>query len=330
MPKKSGADKLIDDKSGAEVRRLKNELAAEKRRAKALEATVDRLSSVVGDRPKKPKKVKVRKGKAAKHIIRVIVPDSHGEHIDPGARDAFINDVERLDPNEIVFLGDHLDCGGTFNAHQRNYTNEMVESYSADIEHCNYFLDQIDIRAQNARKFYIYGNHEQHIDRWAARNFDSYADAKLAVDRLGPAAVLDLKGRGYEWFLPSECYDGLSVPGTIKLGKCHFTHGMSHAKHCAHTHLTRVGANVVFGHVHRVQSVSERTVATSAYGAWCPGTLAKLQPLYRHTSPTSWQHGYALQFVNQNTGRFVHFNVPLIDGESLLPSVIDAINERDK
>jgi hypothetical protein len=331
---KTSAQSLIEevqerpDKSA--LHRLRLQLAAEKRRNKALETTVERLEGLHEARPKKAVKVKQRKVKAAKHLIRVVIPDSHGEHIDIGARDAFINDLDMLQPDEIVYLGDHIDAGGTFSAHQRSYTNEMTESYAADVAAANYFLDEVDARSQNARKYYIFGNHEQHIERWAARSFESHADAKMAVDRLGPAAVLDLRGRDYEWFIGSECYHNLTVPGTIKLGKCHFTHGMSHAKHCASVHLQRVGANVVFGHVHRVQSVSERTVSTAAYGAWCPGTLAKLQPLYRHTSPTSWQHGYGVQFINASTGRFVHFNVPLIDGVSLLKDVVDALDERNK
>jgi hypothetical protein len=103
---------------------------------------------------------------------------------------------------------------------------------------------------------------------------------------------------------------------------------MSHSKHAAATHLQRVGANVVFGHVHRMQSICERTVSSDGFGAWCPGTLAKLQPLYRHTAPTSWQHGYAVQFVNQSTGQFIHWNVPIMRGVSLLLDVIDAVADR--
>jgi hypothetical protein len=121
---------------------------------------------------------------------------------------------------------------------------------------------------------------------------------------------------------------GLSVPGTIRLGKCFFTHGISHSQHAAAQHLRRFGANVVFGHVHRSQAIVERTVTSDGFGAWCPGTLAKLQPLYRHTAPTSWSHGYAVQFVNRRTGTFLHFNVPIFKGRSILLETVDAIHYR--
>lgn len=255
-----------------------------------------------------------------RNIVRVIVPDSHGAHIDLGARDAMLADLRRLDPDEAVFLGDHLDCGGTFNSHQRNYTSELTESYVDDIAATNEFLTLFQELAPRARIHYIEGNHEAHVERWASRMFDTAADASALLERFGPEAVLDLKRRGIRYYKRSEFYDGLSIPGCIKLGECYFVHGVSHSKHASSVHLGRFGANVVFGHVHRAQHVSERTVTSDGFGAWCPGTLAKLQPLYRHTAPSSWNHGYGVQFVNPS-GQFLHINVPIHKGESLLMDV---------
>lgn len=254
-------------------------------------------------------------------FARVICPDSHGEHIDLPARDAFLRDLRAIRPKQIVMLGDHLDAGGTFSSNQRNYTNEMTESYEDDVLAANRFFDAIQRAAPDAEIFELEGNHEQHVERWASRTFQSHKDAKGFVERCGPAAVLRLKSRGIRYFLRSEMYMGLAVPGIIRLGKCYFVHGISHAKHAAATHLARVGANIVFGHVHRVMSVVERTVTSAGYGAWCPGTLAKLQPLYRHTAPTDWSHGYGLQLVS-GSGQFVHINVPIAKGRSLLPSAL--------
>lgn len=315
-----------------QLNQLKAELTTEKRLTSNLRKAVESaavLSDTLDKTAKKsiPLKSKPKK-KAAKHIVRVVVPDSHGEHIDIQARDAILEDTELLVPDEIVWLGDHLDCGGTFSSHQRNYTNEKTESYMADVAACNLFIDGMQQRAPNAENHYIYGNHEQHVERWAARNFESHKDAEWIVDLIGPAAALKLKDRGFKYYVQSEKYCNLSIPGAIKLGKCHFVHGISHAKHAASVHLERFSANVVFGHVHRQQSVGERTVTCSGFGAWCPGTLAKLQPLYRHTAPTSWQHGYGLQFINLSTGTFVHFNVPIVDGVSLMRNVVDAVGQR--
>jgi len=259
----------------------------------------------------------------------VIVPDFHGNHIDPRARAAFLKDLRYIRPEQIVFLGDGLDCGGTFSTHQRAYTHEMVESYADDYGAANAFLDDIEKAAPNCQELdYIEGNHEAHVERWASRTFFNKKDADSLLEKYGPIPILKLKQRGIKYYKRSEQYMGLSIPGTIRKGKCFFTHGVAHSKHATYTHLTRFGANVVHGHTHRAQSSNERTVTSDGFGAWCPGTLAKLQPLYMHTSPTSWTHGYGLQLVNLSTGQFIHFNIPIMKGTSMLIGMVDALSRR--
>lgn len=268
--------------------------------------------------------------KATKHKIRVIIPDSHGAHIDLKAERAFIADLTKLRPEEIAMIGDHLDCGGVFSSHQRSYTKEIPESFDDDCVAANTFLDRIQKAAPDAEIRYLEGNHEAHIERWASRTFFNKKDADKFLERQGPAAVLGLKRRGIKYYLSHETYSGLTVPGAFKWDKCFYTHGISFSKHAADVHLARFGANVVFGHIHRSMSVIERTVTSEGHGAWCPGTLAKLQPLYRHTAPTSHSHGYGLQFVNKGSGRFTHINVPILGGESSLMEMVGAIASRGR
>lgn len=259
--------------------------------------------------------------------IRLVIPDSHGNHVDWGFANGMVLDIEKLagDIKEVVWLGDHLDAGGTFNSHQRNYTNEMTESYAADVASARRLIRMVRERTPLAFHHYLEGNHEQHVERFLARNFQSYDDAEWLLSLIGPRNVLKLDELDIVYYRASVMHCGLSVPGTIKLGKCHFTHGMSHSQHAAATHLARVGDSVVFGHVHRSMSVINRTVSSSALGAWCPGTLAKLQPLYRHTAPTSWTGGYAIQFV-ESGGRFTHLNVPCFGaGKTGLNPLLDRL-----
>lgn len=258
-------------------------------------------------------------------FTRVIIPDSHGSHIDWAAANACLADIRILNPREIILIGDHLDCGGTFNAHQRTYTNEMTESYEHDVGEANMFLGGVRAAAPTAGMWYLEGNHEQHVERWAARNFTVRRDAEMLLSKFGPEAVLKLKEREISYHKRSVFYDGLSIPGAIRRGKCVFVHGISHSKHATYHHLIRVGTNVVHGHTHRVQSAVERTVSSDGFGAWCPGTLAKLQPLYKHTEPSSWAHGYGVQFVQASSGRFLHFNVAIQNGVSLLNIVADRL-----
>lgn len=257
-------------------------------------------------------------------FLRVVVPDFHGEHIDVTAKAAFLADIAALGDQveELVFLGDGLDCGGTFSSHQRSYTNEMTESYEGDVAAARAFI-QATVQRLPGLKWsgYLEGNHEQHVERWTARNFERRRDAEMVLEAIGPEKVLDLKKLGIAYFRRAETYQGLGIQGTIKRGKVFFTHGISANRHATATHLDRFADNVVHGHTHRAQAIIGRTVRSSCIGAWCPGTLAKLQPLYRHTTPTDWSHGYGLQFVSRTGGSFLHFNVPLFDGKSLLNEV---------
>jgi predicted phosphodiesterase len=254
-----------------------------------------------------------------REFIRLVIPDSHGNHIDVPARDALLNDAIALKPHQTVWLGDHLDAGGTFSEHQRTYTNEMVESYEEDVAAANEFLDKYEAASPKDEDFYIEGNHEQHIERWAARNAMNAREAEFILKKMGPVAVLGLEKRGIKYFKRSEHY-GLPIPGAIRLGKCHFVHGISHSEHAAAQHLKRFGASVVYGHTHRAAFVTERTVTADGIMAANPGTLAKLQPLYHHTAPSSWSHGYAIQLVHPS-GNFCHIHVPILNGVSFLPSV---------
>lgn len=250
--------------------------------------------------------------------IRVLAPDSHGRMIDEKARRAFLSDLKALDPDEIVMLGDHVDCSGVFSSHPKISKEDQEYSYKKDIAAGNAFLDQIQDAAPRASIMYLEGNHELRIQKWASNTFLSGDDTDFFIGKMGPAALLNLKERNIRYFFMHKCYHGLSSPGTIKLGKCYFTHGISTSKHASATHVERFGANIVHGHTHRAQSHLIRTIAAGEIGGWCPGTLSKLQPLYLHSAPSNWTHGYGLQFVNQGSGTFLHINVPIVKGKSFL------------
>lgn len=252
--------------------------------------------------------------------VRLIIPDSHGAHVDRAAAQAMIADAKRMNVTEVVWLGDHLDCGGIFSAHQRSYTNEIAESWADDCDAANWLLDAVQKATPGARHHYIEGNHEFHVERWASRTFTHKTDADRYLERQGPAAVLRLKERGIQFYRQGELHGNCSVPGMIRLGKVFFTHGWAFSRHATYAHLSAAGESIVHGHTHRAQSILTRTATSDAIGGHCPGTLAKLQPLYRHNSPSEWTHGYAVELFS-STGRFLHIHVPIVRGQSMLESV---------
>jgi predicted phosphodiesterase len=308
----------------AKVADLEAELRTAKRREKALRADLERVtaSSEAARQAKAPKLAprKIGRKRSRTDILRVVIPDTHGSGLHRPAAQAFLADLKRLDPDEIVMLGDHVDCGGFLAAHHTlGYVAQTEYSYEEDIEHANQFLDAVQKAAPRASIHMLEGNHERRVETWCVTSSLRHGpDAEFLRRQLAPEFMLRLKERGIRYYRQAECHMDLRVQGTIVLGKCYFWHGTSSADNAAKVNASQIGGNVVFGHTHRQQSWPTRNVAQGDHGSFNPGCLCKLQPLWRHTSPTKWTHGYHFQHVNQRSGRFFPVNVPIIDGESLL------------
>lgn len=289
-------------------------------RIQELEAIVERQQSQI-ERMRSAKfvlptgKYKAERGKA---FTRVIIPDTHGAHIDPAAAKAFLNDLELLKPTRVVYMGDHLDCGGFLAQHHvLGVVAETEVTFEDDEQAANTFLDAVEKRTPNSQKDYIEGNHESRIEKWIIKaTLGHPSNAKYFRNSFGPETVLGLEKRGIRFVKRSLTYDGLKTPGTIDLGDCLARHG----RHCGSTACQRTvsqfGCNVAIAHTHRMLMASKETSRGIAY-SWCFGCLCKLQPLYYDTDPTDWAHGYGIQVVKPGSG-FITLHVPIIDGRSYL------------
>lgn len=250
-------------------------------------------------------------------VVRVIIPDTHGCLIDRKALAAMLSDIKLLDPQEIILLGDHVDCGGFLAQHHvMGYVAETDYTYEEDLAAAKAFLDAIQSAAPRAKVEYLEGNHERRVETWCVTQVLRHRkDAEGLRRLLAPEFRLQLKERGITYYRQGEFYDNLPVPGVIKRGKCYFFHGVSTAKNAVAATVDKIAGNCVFGHTHRAQSNVVRRISTGIVGSWNPGCLCQLQPLWQHTAPTDWSHGYAVQLVAQN-GAFLHLNIPVIEGES--------------
>lgn len=292
----------------------------------ALRRRVDQLSRALeeANRPRKAIHVSPSIRKAGKEFIRVIIPDSHGSATDLSAAGTFLADLKTLAPREIVMLGDHVDCGGFLAQHHTlGYVAQTDYSYCDDIAAANNFLNGIQTAAPKAAIHYIEGNHERRVETWCVTQTLRHSkDCEMLRQAFAPEYLLHLKQRGIRYYRQAEHYDGVRVPGAIRLDNCFFWHGVSAAKQAASVNITQFGGNVVYGHTHRTQADSRRPVAKGDIGAWCPGCLCKQQPLWQHTRPTDWTLGYGVQIVDSR-GDFLHINVGIVDGRSLLMPLLN-------
>jgi predicted phosphodiesterase len=269
-----------------------------------------------------------RKGKAvipkgprrtfAKGFCRVIVTDTHGSSIDPRAAKAFLDDLEQINPAEVVMLGDHIDCGGFLAPHLRDdYVAELAYTVEGDVGAANEFLDSVQSRAPGAKIHYLEGNHEFRIQKFVVDQArGNVFDASWLAKMFSPPAVLNLQKRKITYYPQEGIYFDTENRGVIQLGKCRFMHGRYCTKNAAKSHLDEYVCNIVFGHTHRADSYIRRTM-DDTFGAWNPGCLCITQPYYQHTANTHHTHGYGLQVV-QGDGSFLHLNIPIIAGRSYL------------
>jgi predicted phosphodiesterase len=252
-------------------------------------------------------------------ILRVIIGDSHGAKANHAALEAMLADVKSLAPDEIILLGDHVDCGGFLAQHHTlGYVAETPYTYESDIAAANELLDRLQSLAPSAKIEYIEGNHERRVETWAVtQTLRHRQDSEFLRRAFSPEFLLQLAARGIPYYRQGEYYDDLPLPGTIRRGKCFFTHGSITSVNAARGMVLKLGGNIIFGHIHRDMRAVIRTVNSGSIVGQSFGCLCELQPLWQHTNPTDWVSGYGIQFISA-TGNFLSIPIPIVDGQSLL------------
>jgi hypothetical protein len=327
MDLKSKANQYLNDQqlvtAKATINRLKRELAAERLARESIEQTLQNI------RDSRVKLNLTKRSRSTKGgvTLRVIIPDSHGCYIDQKAAAAMLADIRMLKPESIIMLGDHLDCGGFLaEKHTWGYVAEADYNFTDDCNATNQFLDELQKAAPQATIEYLEGNHERRIEKWIVTDSLKSGkghknDASLIAKHFSTSIVLHLEKRKISLFKQGEWYDDCQVPGTIVRDNCYFTHGQYTNKSAAASHLAKYNANIWFGHTHRMDMATKRTVASGAIGAWNPGCLCLLQPYWQHQNLTDWINGYGVQLVQRGLGH-LNLQIPIVNSVSYLSPLI--------
>lgn len=306
------------EKLGAHA--AKTELASAEAKIQHLEDALEKARTA-----RRPQKIPAagRRRRLKGDKVRMLFGDLHGSYQDPTAVARVLADVKSMQPDEIILGGDMVDCGGFLAQHHTlSYLPQLEYTYEEDLAAAGAFLDALSAAAPKASIEYIEGNHESRVEKFAIKQaLSNRTDSNWLVRQLAPQYQLKLKERGIPYYRSSEHYDGLTVPGWIKRGKIYITHAISTAKHAAAQAISKTAGNVIYFHSHRADTYTTNLVNSGVVSAWNPGCLCKRQQLYMHTNPSGWAHGYALQFV-AGSGNFLHLQVPILDGESLLPDLL--------
>jgi hypothetical protein len=316
---------LAEATSSDTIQRLTREKERAEKEAKALQRIIDHQASQLERRTSKFLKSPAKRP-SHKHFTRVLVPDSHGAHIDPAAAAAFLGDLEYLQPAEVVWMGDHLDCGGFLAQHHAlGFVAETDLEYVDDIAAANELMDAVQKRTPKAVHHALTGNHEHRIERWCCTQALSKGrTAQLLLDALGMRAVLHLDKRGMHYHPRGEMEPTHGrIRGAIKLGNCYLVHDVSTASDPCAVAINRYGCNVAFADTHRLIMRVGRKAEKDIFAATV-GYIAKAQPFWQETRVTDWSHGYGLQIV-AGDDELLHINVPIVNGRSLLGPLLGVV-----
>lgn len=305
----------------AERAKLESELATLKKHLAETKKINSVLSEELNRRGATPAKTPKPKTTKTTGHCRAIISDTHGCHLDLRAWSAVLADLKRLPVREVVLLGDHAETGGFLAEHHvPMFMAEAQYSYADDLAAANQMLDELQAATPGAEYHYLEGNHEGRIEKWCMQTAIYSGDDREMLRRaIAPEFRLKLAERGIRYYRRSEFNETTKERGVLQLGNCYFVHEVSSAKNAAKIALDKFAGNVVFGHTHRADSATVRKPNVGTISAYNPGCLCAARPLWQHTrgAVNEWTHGFAIQLV-QKDGSFLHINVPVVDGTSLL------------
>jgi hypothetical protein len=232
-------------------------------------------------------------------------------------------------PDTTVILGDWLD-GAAFSSHGIRSFAEKAPAFVADeVGPCNAYLEKLQGRT-NRPLVYCEGNHEARIERYAtglgAVGADLYALAspnRLLAHRVDARGVPHRERKNFTWipYLGRGGHSHYQITPRLKSSSALVAiHGWSVAQDAARVHLNAArDHSVVFGHVHRNQSVVSRNRLTGEIlQAWSPGCLCDLNPTYMANQPSDWTHGFSMVYVGATS--WISYTVPIFaDGSCILP-----------
>ena len=248
----------------------------------------------------------------------IVGSDIHVPKQNKQALSCFIKTIEKLKPYGVILNGDIMDCG-VFSRHDINVEpkkhwtdSDFFEASLKDYEEAEKLLK--DVRkglSKDGRLVWLLGNHEVWLQDFIERS-PTTRGKLFSLEKRLPLKELDVKVYPYK--------------DIFKLGKLRVVHtlfdsgGAGGGKHHASKHVEVMGASVLYGHYHDIQSSSKVTPELVSHMAYSAGCLCDLNPRYLRNGPQNWSHGFAIVYVYPNNQfqvdikRIVN-NQVIIDGQ---------------
>lgn len=237
-------------------------------------------------------------------VFRMVVqPDTHVPEHDPVAIQVFCDFLADYQPNGLVNLGDFMEMGSVSHWEPRD---AKPRRFVPEVKAARAVLQQID-EAAGPRcifKRFLIGNHEDWLDQLLSLKIPEVYDG---IEELGfPMRVQDflsLKDFGYRV---------VPINEILQVGDLHFIHGYYTNLHHAKKHLDIFGVNMMYGHLHDVQSHSGVSVR-GVHQATSIGCLRSLNAPFMKGKPNNWSHAFGIVEFRLD-GSFTQYVPVIVDG----------------
>jgi len=212
----------------------------------------------------------------------VVVSDIHGDKQDERATDAALSFVDDFKPEIRVIAGDLWDFGAIrMGASPEERAVSMRDDFDAGHAFASRFFDG------GTQNTLMLGNHD-------VRAYDLAHSTEATRADLGLRMVDDIKLIARESKAKILPYD--SRYGVLRIGHLNVVHGYHTGANACASH-SRIYGNVIFGHVHSIESF--QTPGLKQQEARAIGCLCKLDQEYadRKTGKLRWAHGWVFGWV---------------------------------
>lgn len=216
----------------------------------------------------------------------MIMPDLHAPDHDPVALDAFLNALHALHPDELVIIGDFIDCKAPARWSKQTAA-EYANTLPGELEVGKQVLERIRTLYGGAIAF-IPGNHEARITAYV----NTYAPA---VSGLVPSLPELLGFDEYDVTYHPSTYD--VAPGTLAIHGKALSSVLGAAGQSAFKERTRHGMSVVQGHSHRL-GLGWDHQERDRFWMECGHLTSPARLGYLDFDHANWQQGFGVLHVN--------------------------------
>jgi hypothetical protein len=230
--------------------------------------------------------------------------DTHVEHMDERAVDAYLKFAKWYDPDVHLIGGDFLDAEGI-----SHWPSKSLEprDFAREVKEARALLNKLVKATPNAKsRLYIMGNHEHWIEQAMLQLpgfFHSLAELGMKPDL---SKLLELDHFGYHLIPLNE---------VVRIGKLHIIHGWYTGRGHAAKHLKVFKANVSYFHLHD-EATEHDTSVHGRIDSNSNGCLCKLNPHYTKGVPTNWKQGFPIWEFKRD-GSFRRYFIGIDQGEIL-------------